>query len=183
MTFEALLLLAIALSMDAFAVSICGGIVLPAKDRARSGIKFGAWFGFFQALMPIIGFYIGSSFAHIIKAYDHWVAFILLCYLGVNMLREASADVSDFKSYDVKQMLLLAIATSIDALAVGVTLAFLKVNILFAAGTIGCVTFAFSFCGCVFGSAIGGLWKKKAEMAGGIVLILIGLNILWEHFH
>ena len=176
-----IILLAVGLAMDAFAVSICGGITIPAFSRVKGGIKFGLWFGFFQALMPLIGYFLGAKFAGEIAAYDHWIAFILLCYLGITMIREANDSCTYVKGYGIKEMTMLAIATSIDALAVGVSFAFLNVDIWSSAFIIGLVTFVISFIGCVFGSAIGTLWKKKAEIAGGLILIIIGLEILYEH--
>ena len=181
MTLLTIFLLAIGLSMDALAVSVCGGVALPAFQRTASGLKFGLWFGAFQALMPVLGYYAASMFQTYIENYDHWVAFLLLVYLGWNMLREAKSSCPIIKSYGVKDMFLLAVATSIDALAVGISFAFLQVNIWQAAVVIGLTTFVFSFVGCTCGTIIGEYGREKAEMAGGIVLIVLGCKILLEH--
>ena len=176
-----LFILALGLSMDAFAVSICKGLGL-GKIRPRHMAIAGAWFGGFQALMPLIGYYLGRFFAEIITAYDHWVAFALLLVIGGKMIWEAmekeQEDVDG--AMDPKTMLLLAIATSIDALAVGVTFAFLEVNILPAVLFIGLTTFVCSALGVKVGSVFGARYKEKAELAGGVVLVLIGLKILLE---
>lgn len=176
-----LFILAVGLSMDAFAVSICKGLSL-GKIRATHMCIAGAWFGGFQALMPLIGYYLGSFFSEIITKYDHWVAFLLLLLIGGNMIKE-SFDRDDEcvdPSMTIRSMFLLAVATSIDALAVGVTLAFLRVHILPAVCFIGVVTFVFSAAGIKIGSIFGTRYKSKAELAGGIVLVCIGLKILME---
>jgi putative Mn2+ efflux pump MntP len=144
-----LLLLAVGLAMDAFAVSICGSLALAPASRFSGALRFGIWFGFFQALMPVVGFFCAIRFRSYIETYDHWIAFILLIYLGINMLREAdAADSCNLKQhYNIREMLTLAVATSIDALAVGVSFAFLDVDIWTAAGLIGLVTFIFSMFG------------------------------------
>ena len=142
-----LLLLSISLAMDAFAVSVCGSMVLTPADRLQGALKFGAWFGFFQFLMPVIGYFAAISFIDYITAYDHWLAFVLLAYLGTNMIRESDESCSIKKSYTVKEMLVLAIATSIDALAVGISLAFLNTNIWLASVMIGVVTFTIAAIG------------------------------------
>lgn len=179
-----LFLIAVGLSMDAFAVSICKGLAtkkVSIKQMATAGI----WFGGFQALMPLIGYLLGSAFSNAINAYDHWIAFILLAIIGGNMIKEAldseeeSDDADD--SFAVKTMFIMAIATSIDALAVGVTFAFLKVNIIAAISFIGVITFLFSFGGVKVGNFFGHKYEKKAEFLGGLILILIGLKILLEH--
>ena len=179
-----LLLLAIGLSMDAFAVSICKGLSVK-KLEVKHALLAGLYFGGFQALMPVIGFFAGSYFADIISSYDHWVVFILLLLIGGNMIRESfdkdEENLND--SFGFKTMLLLAIATSIDALAVGVSFAFLQVNIVMAASFIGVVTFILSAIGIKIGNIFGTRYKSKAELAGGIILILIGLKILLEHLH
>lgn len=176
-----LFILAIGLSMDAFAVSICKGLSL-GKIGLRHMCTAGAWFGGFQALMPFIGYYLGSFFAGIITKYDHWIAFFLLTVIGVNMIKEALEKEEGCvdPSMTVKSMFPLAIATSIDALAVGVTFAFLEVHILSAVCFIGVVTFACSAIGVSIGSIFGARYKSKAEMLGAVVLILIGLKILLE---
>lgn len=175
-----LFILAVGLSMDAFAVSICKGLSLR-KIKAKHMCIAGLWFGGFQALMPLIGYFLGSFFAEMIEQYDHWVAFILLAIIGGNMIKESfGKDENVDSAMDFKSMLLLAIATSIDALAVGVTFAFLQVQIVPAVSFIGVVTFIFSAVGIKIGSLFGTKYKSKAELFGGIVLVLIGLKILLE---
>lgn len=176
-----LFILAIGLSMDAFAVSICKGLSL-CRIQPKHMCIAGAWFGGFQALMPLIGYLIGSIFSEIITKYDHWVAFILLVFIGGNMIKESfekEEDSCDI-SMSAKSMFLLAVATSIDALAVGVTFAFLDVSIVPAVTFIGVVTFVCSAIGVKIGSIFGTKYKSKAELFGGAVLILIGLKILLE---
>lgn len=176
-----LFLLAVGLSMDAFAVSICKGLSL--KDI--SGIhmlKAGLWFGGFQALMPVIGYMAGSLFADKIQNIDHWIAFILLGIIGINMIKESlQEDEPVNASMEAKEMFILAVATSIDALAVGVSLAFMKVSIVWSVAFIGLVTFTFSALGIKVGSIFGAKYKARAEITGGIVLILIGVKILLQH--
>lgn len=175
-----LFILAVGLSMDAFAVSVCKGLSL-GKIKPKHMCIAGAWFGGFQALMPLIGYFLGSFFAEMIEKYDHWVAFVLLAIIGGNMIKESfDKDEKVDSSMDVKSMLLLAIATSIDALAVGVTFAFLQVQIVPAASFIGVITFIFSAVGVKIGSLFGTKYKSKAELFGGIVLVLIGIKILLE---
>ena len=175
-----LFIIAVGLSMDAFAVSVCKGLSLGRINRKHMCIA-GIWFGGFQALMPLIGYFLGSTFSDLITKWDHWIAFILLVIIGGNMVKEAFGDVEEVDaSMTVKSMFLLAIATSIDALAVGVTFAFMKVNILIAVAFIGCITFVCSAVGVKIGSIFGTRYKSKAELFGGIVLILIGLKILME---
>lgn len=175
-----LFILAVGLSMDAFAVSVCKGLSL-GKIKPKHMCIAGAWFGGFQALMPLIGYFLGSFFAEIIEKYDHWVAFVLLAIIGGNMIKESfGKDEKVDSSMDVKSMLLLAIATSIDALAVGVTFAFLQVQIVPAVSFIGVITFIFSAVGVKIGSLFGTKYKSKAELFGGIVLVLIGIKILLE---
>ena len=174
--------LAVGLAMDAFAVSICKGLAqekLSLKHMAIAGL----WFGGFQALMPTIGYFLGSQFRDRITAVDHWIAFILLGFIGVNMIRESldKEEVCPEGNMGVKAMFPLAVATSIDALAVGVTFAFLKVDIIPAITLIGLTTFAFSAAGVKIGSVFGGKYKSAAERAGGIALIIIGTKILLEH--
>ena len=166
--------------MDAFAVSVCKGLSL-GKIKPKHMCIAGAWFGGFQALMPLIGYFLGSFFAEMIEKYDHWVAFVLLAIIGGNMIKESfGKDEKVDSSMDVKSMLLLAIATSIDALAVGVTFAFLQVQIVSAVSFIGVITFIFSAVGVKIGSLFGTKYKSKAELFGGIVLVLIGIKILLE---
>ena len=175
-----LFILAVGLSMDAFAVSVCKGLSL-GKIKPKHMCIAGAWFGGFQALMPLIGYFLGSFFAEMIEKYDHWVAFVLLAIIGGNMIKESfDKDEKVDSSMDVKSMLLLAIATSIDALAVGVTFAFLQVQIVPAVSFIGVITFILSAVGVKIGSLFGTKYKSKAELFGGIVLVLIGIKILLE---
>lgn len=216
-----LFILAVGLSMDAFAVSICKGLALPKINLKSAGIV-GLWFGAFQALMPLIGYLLGVNFREYIVSVDHWIAFILLALIGGNMIKEALSDDNEEESeirnlkrggegtidgYSLelssisptgqialsrqnnelkeilgfKTMLLLAIATSIDALAMGVTFAFLNVNIIPAISFIGIVTFTFSAVGVKIGNVFGLKYKSKAEIVGGIILILLGCKILIEH--
>lgn len=175
-----LFIIAAGLSMDAFAVSICKGLSL-GKIRVRHMCIAGAWFGGFQALMPAIGYILGSTFADLITRWDHWIAFLLLAVIGGNMVKESFGEEETMdSSMTAKTMFLLAVATSIDALAVGVTFAFLKVNIVMAVLLIGCVTFICSAAGVKIGSIFGTKYKSRAELFGGIVLILIGCKILLE---
>ena len=179
-----LFILAVGLSMDAFAVSICKGLAVKRIDMGKAGIV-GLWFGGFQALMPMIGYFLGSRFSNAIQSVDHWVAFILLSLIGANMIREAMSKDEDARrdsgSLSFKTMLMLAVATSIDALAAGITFAFLDVDIALAAGMIGCTTCIISMAGVKVGSVFGTKYKSKAEMTGGVMLILLGLKILLEH--
>ena len=178
-----LLLLAVGLSMDAFAVSICKGLDSKKAD-ANVMVTCGAWFGGFQALMPIIGYFLGSLFAEAIEAIDHWIAFTLLALIGANMIREALSKKEEEVSADlsVKTMFLMAVATSIDALAVGISLAMAgNTNIWLAASLIGVTTFALSAIGVKIGSIFGNRFEKKAEFAGGVILIFLGVRILLQH--
>ncbi|MDO5784702.1 MAG: manganese efflux pump MntP family protein [Eubacteriales bacterium] len=176
-----LFVLAVGLSMDAFAVSVCKGLSVQ-QLRFRHACIAGAYFGGFQALMPLIGFLLGVQFQRYIVSIDHWIAFILLCLIGVNMVIESFKDAEELNaSFSVMTMLPLAVATSIDALAVGVTFAFLQVNIIPAVLFIGCTTFVLSAIGIKVGNLFGARYKGRAELVGGIVLILIGCNILLEH--
>lgn len=181
MGFVELLFLAVGLAMDAFAVSVCKG--LSAKEyRLRHSLTAGAYFGGFQALMPLLGWLLGSQFESVIKSVDHWIAFGLLGLIGANMVREAFGKAEEVNaSFSPKAMLPLAVATSIDALAVGVTFAFLDVNIWLAVALIGGVTFAISAAGVKVGNVFGARFQSKAELAGGIILILLGVKILIEH--
>lgn len=174
--------LAVGLSMDAFAVSICKGLAIH-KVTWRKAAIVGAWFGGFQALMPAIGYTLGIQFREKIVFIDHWIAFILLVLIGVNMIREAcgkEAEKTD-DSLAFREMFVLAVATSIDALAVGVTFAFLSVHILSAVAFIGVVTFCFSMAGVKIGNVFGTKYKAKAELAGGVILVFLGIKILLEH--
>ena len=188
MGFIELFLLAVGLSMDAFAVSICKGLAMKKAD-AKGMATCGIWFGGFQGLMPLLGFFLGTLFAEAIEAFDHWVAFGLLGIIGINMLKEAfekegcdceckenDADLS------VKTMFVMAVATSIDALAVGISLAMAgQVNIWIAIILIGITTFVLSAVGVKVGSIFGGKFEKKAQFAGGVILICLGIKILLEH--
>lgn len=178
-----LLILAVGVSMDALAVAICKGLSIQ-KLKLRHAIIVGLWFGAFQALMPTIGWLLGSAFTELITSIDHWVAFVLLGIIGGNMVREALSRKEDDEvdpSLAFGAMFVLAIATSIDALAVGVTLALLNVNILATVLSIGLCTFIISTIGVKIGNVFGMKFKSKAELLGGVVLILIGLKILLEH--
>lgn len=180
MGFIELFILAIGLSMDAFAVSVCKGLSLR-KINLKHMCIAGAWFGGFQALMPLIGYFLGNVFAHTITKYDHWIAFILLLIIGGKMLQEAFSDEEDLdSSMSIKTMFFLAVATSIDALAVGVTLAVLQVSIIPAVCFIGIITFICSAIGVKIGSLFGTKYKSKAEIFGGIILIAMGAKILLE---
>ena len=190
MGFGELMLLAVGLSMDAFAVSICKGLGMR-KATLKAELTCGVWFGGFQALMPLIGFFLGALFAEAIQAFDHWVAFGLLALIGANMLREAfeKSDGCNCEEADlsVKTMFIMAVATSIDALAVGISLAMAGVpktgpgNIFTAVSLIGLCTFVLSALGVKIGNIFGSRYEKKAEFAGGVILILLGLKILLEH--
>ena len=176
-----LFILAVSLSMDAFAVSVCKGLSLgriSVKHMATAGL----WFGSFQALMPLLGYFLGKTIADIVSKYAHWTAFFLLVFIGGNMLRETlwGDEEQEDSAMDVKTMLLLAIATSIDAFAVGVMFAFLQVSILPAVSFIGLTTFVISAAGVKIGSVFGLKYKKKAQICGGAVLILLGVKILLD---
>ena len=182
MNFIDIFLIGVALSMDAFAVSICKGLSVK-KVGAKHVLTVGVYFGGFQALMPTLGFLLGYRFEGFITNIDHWIAFVLLALIGGNMIREALGEDEDNENDDFsfKAMLPLAVATSIDALAVGISFAFLGVDIVTAALLIGATTFVLSGVGIFVGNIFGSKYKSKAELAGGVVLILIGLKILLEH--
>ena len=176
-----LFLIAVGLSMDAFAVSVCKGLSVR-KIRPIHLLLAGLYFGGFQFLMPVIGWLLGVRFEHLIQSVDHWIAFGLLSVIGLSMIRESRSGAEELNDdFGFRTMLLLAVATSIDALAVGVTFAFLQVRILPAAGLIGLTTFLLSALGIRIGSVFGARFKSGAELAGGVILILIGLKILLEH--
>lgn len=180
-----LFILAVGLSMDAFAVSICKGLSMQ-KVTLKKSLIVGLYFGIFQAGMPLIGYFLATRFADKIIAVDHWVAFVLLGAIGINMIKESRSkreevDCSEAADLSFKTMIILAIATSIDALAVGISLAFLKVDILPAVCFIGIVTLVLSMAGVKIGNIFGTKYQKKAEFAGGFILILIGTKILLEH--
>ena len=176
-----LFLLAISLAMDAFAVAVCGSMVLTPARRYRGALRFGLWFGSFQAMMPLLG-YVGACYLQgCVTDYNHWAAFALLVYLGLAMIKDAGEECSMKESYTVKEMFFLALATSIDALAVGISLAFLRVDICFAACFIGLVTFVLASVGGLVGFRLGRATGKYANICGGVVLISIGIKILVEH--
>lgn len=182
MSLPELFLIAVGLSMDAFAVSICKGLSM-CRFYPHHALIIGMYFGGFQALMPLIGYLLGIRFQEAITAYDHWIAFLLLGIIGYNMIREALSgeEESCDASIAVRDMLVLAVATSIDALAVGVTFAFLRVQILPAVSFIGCTTFLLSIVGVRVGTVFGARYKSRAELAGGGILVLMGVKILVEH--
>lgn len=194
MGFAELFLVAVGLSMDAFAVAICKGLGMPRLDLRQAAV-IAAFFGGFQALMPVAGWLLGVQFESLITPVDHWVAFALLAFIGGKMLfdalrgedeadcacGDAAADAGAASRLDLKEIALLAVATSIDALAVGITFAFLQVDIAPAAGLIGVTTFCLSLAGVAIGHQFGARFEKPATIVGGVVLILIGLKILLEH--
>lgn len=179
-----LFLIAVGLSMDAFAVAICKGLAMKRCTWTKAGIV-GLYFGVFQGGMPLIGYMLGVQFKEVITSVDHWIAFILLGLIGVNMIRESKGSCAECEaeddSLDMKTMLGLAVATSIDALAVGVTFAFLQVEMIPAVSFIGVTTFAISVAGVKIGNLFGSKYKAKAELAGGVILVLMGVKILIEH--
>jgi len=178
-----LLILAIGLSMDAFAVSICKGLAVN-KVKPRHMLITGLWFGGFQALMPLLGYFLGATFEKYVTAIDHYIAFVLLGAIGANMIKEAFSNEEDESNCDFsfKTMFLMAVATSIDALAVGITFALLPdVKIIPAVSFIGIITFSLSALGVKLGNVFGAKYKSKAEFAGGVILILLGIKILLEH--
>lgn len=182
MSLLTLFITAVGLSMDAFAVSVCKGLAMK-KLSWKKAVIIGLWFGGFQALMPTLGYLLGTRFEAYVNAIDHWIAFVLLALIGANMIREALSPDQDEAndSTDLKTMFLLAIATSIDALAVGVTYAFLQVRILPAVSFIGVITLLLSIIGVKIGNVFGLKYKAKAEIFGGVILILMGIKILLEH--
>ena len=182
MSYLELFVIAVGLSMDAFAVSICKGLSVR-RLRPRHNLICGLYFGGFQALMPVIGWLLGRQFESLIKSIDHWIAFALLVLIGANMIREAVRNEEENlnDSFSPKTMLPLAVATSIDALAVGVTFAFLDVSIVPAVSMIGATTFILSAVGVKIGNVFGAKYKSKAELVGGIVLVAMGIKILIEH--
>lgn len=174
-------LIAIGLSMDAFAVSICKGLSVQRLKRKHM-LLAGVYFGGFQMLMPLTGYLLGVQFEHLITSIDHWIAFGLLILIGMNMIKESRSKTEKLDDdFSVKTMGMLAIATSIDALAMGVTFAFLRVDILPAILLIGCTTFIFSATGVKIGHTFGMRYKAKAEFVGGVILVVMGIKILLEH--
>lgn len=182
MDFISIILIAIGLSMDAFAVSVSNGIVLK-KVTALNSIKTGVFFGAFQAFMPILGWFLGNTFCMYIESIDHWLAFGLLSFIGANMIYESlKEEENEYRNPNsTKVLLVMAIATSIDALAVGVSFSMLQANIFIPAIVIGTITFIISSIGVFIGKKVGKLFKKNAEIFGGIILIIIGFNILMHH--
>ena len=177
-----ILLISIGLAMDAFAVSVCKGLAMK-KMSWKKAIIIGLYFGIFQAVMPVIGYFLGTTFEIFITYVDHWVAFILLVGIGINMVKEAFNKKSENRNdnVDMKTMLVLSIATSIDALAIGITFACLKIHIVMPVITIGLITFIISVIGVKIGNRFGDKYGKKAEIMGGVILILLGIKILLEH--
>lgn len=187
MGFVEIFLIGVGLSMDAFAVSVCKGLGMHRVNYAHA-LVIALFFGVFQGLMPVIGWLVGSAFAVYVTAVDHWIAFALLAFVGGKMLWDAfhdegeeEDDETSTQKLDLRELFMLAIATSIDALAVGVTFAFLQVNIVPAITIIGCTTFVISIAGVYVGNVFGSRYKSRAELTGGVILILIGLKILLEH--
>ena len=187
MGFLELFLIGVGLSMDAFAVAICQGLSMT-RIKWGHALTVGLYFGGFQALMPLLGWVLGSQFSGYIQQYDHWVAFILLLLIGGNMIREAlsgeedeAEDAAADGRLDHKKLFLMAIATSIDALATGVTFQLTGTNIWMAISLVGCTTFLFSFLGVKVGSTFGAKYQSKAELIGGVILVLMGVKILLEH--
>ena len=182
MSLFGIIILSIGLGMDAFAVSICKGVSLKKNDLKKS-ITVASYMGIFQALMPVIGYLLGMSFADKITSIDHWLTFSLLVIIGIKMIKDslgAEKEIVNDK-IDFKEMIILAIATSIDALAVGITFAFLNVNLYIAISFIGIITFILCFLGAKIGSIFGDKYEGKAELTGGIILILLGIKIVLEH--
>ena len=177
-----IIVIAIGLAMDAFAVSVCKGLSMKKIDWEKA-IIIAVYFGAFQAIMPVFGYFLGSSFSIFVQKVDHWIAFILLSIIGANMVKESTDNEVEKRNdnVDFKTMVVLAIATSIDALAVGVTFAFFEVNILLAISIIGIITFILSIFGVIIGNKFGDKFQNKAELTGGIILIIIGFKILIEH--
>lgn len=177
-----ILVIAIGVSMDAFAVAICKGLSV-SKLRPSHALKTGLWFGGFQALMPLIGYFAGVRFADVVSSVDHWIAFILLGFIGANMIKESFSreEENHDSDFSFKTMLAMAVATSIDALAVGVSFAFLRVSIWMAVLIIGLMTALFSIAGVRIGNAFGSRYKSLAELVGGVILLLMGIKILIEH--
>ena len=182
MTLFEIVLVGVGLSMDAFAVSICKGLSMK-KLKWKNAVIVGAYFGIFQAIMPLSGYLLGTTFSDLVISIDHWIAFILLAVIGGKMLKEAYSNNEEDENdnFDFKTMLVLAIATSIDALAIGITFAFFEINIIKAISIIGFLTFTISAIGVIIGNKFRHKYQGKAEILGGVILILIGLKILVEH--
>ena len=175
-----ILLISIGMAMDSFAVSVCKGLSIK-KAGIPEGVKCGIYFGGFQALMPVIGYYLGKLFEELIVKIDHWIAFGLLLFIGLSMIKESRESEKVDDKMDVRTMLILAVATSIDALTIGVTLAFINVNIWVVVTSIGVVTFVFSLVGVLIGRRVGSMFGNKAKIIGGVILIYLGVKILLEH--
>ncbi len=175
-------LIAIGLAMDAFAVSVCKGLSMK-NFNLKNAVIIGLYFGIFQAVMPLIGFLLGSTFSELVVSVDHWIAFILLSIIGIKMIKDSLKNEDDDKNdkLNFRTMAILAIATSIDALAIGITFAFFEINIIKAISIIGIITFTISLIGVIIGNKFGDKFQGKAEIVGGGILILIGLKILLEH--
>lgn len=183
MSILSIILTAIGLAMDAFAVSLTIGMSVNNKEKSNIAIKCGIYFGLFQGIMPLLGWLLGIKFTKYIQKVDHWIAFILLCFIGIKMIIDSLKSEEDVeeKEYNNKTFLILAIATSIDALAIGVTFAFLKINIISSVLIIGIITFILSMAAVYLGKIIGNFIKNKAGILGGIILIIMGLKILLQH--
>ena len=177
-----IVVIGIGLAMDAFAVSVCKGLSMK-KINWKKTIIIALYFGLFQAIMPVFGYFLGSAFSSFVQMIDHWIAFILLAIIGGNMIKDSTDDEVEKRNdnVDVKRMVVLAIATSIDALAVGVTFAFFEVNLLLSITIIGVITLVLSILGVIIGNKFGDKFQNRAELTGGIILIIIGLKILLEH--
>lgn len=177
-----IILLSIGLAMDAFAVSVCKGISMKKMDWKKACI-IGLWFGVFQMLMPLLGYFLGSTFESVVTNIDHWIAFILLGVIGVNMIKESFSTETENCNDNIsfKTMFVLAVATSIDALAIGITFAFLQVNLIFALTSIGIITFVMSVIGTKIGNRFGIKYENTAELIGGVILVILGIKILLEH--
>ncbi len=177
-----IMLIGVSLAMDAFAVSICKGLSMK-KMNWKSAVIIALYFGVFQAFMPVLGYLLGTTFSGFVENIDHWIAFILLSIIGGNMIKESFDNEEEKRNdnIDVKTMVILAIATSIDALAVGVTFAFFKTNVVLSVLIIGLITFALSITGVKIGNKFGDKFRNKAELSGGVILIIIGLKILLGH--
>ena len=175
-----ILLISIGMAMDSFAVSVCKGLSIK-KAGIPEGVKCGIYFGGFQALMPVIGYFLGRLFADLIVKIDHWIAFSLLLFIGLSMIKESRETEKVDDKMDVRTMLILAVATSIDALSIGVTLAFIDVNIWVVVTSIGVVTFLFSLVGVLIGRRVGSMLGNRAKIIGGLILIYLGVKILLEH--
>lgn len=182
MSFLEVFIIGIGLAMDAFAVSVCKGLAMK-KIKIKNMLKIGLYFGFFQAMMPVIGYFMGIQFQGKVERFDHWIAFVLLGIIGLNMIREVLANDEEIQNDNLsfKEMIILAIATSIDALTIGITFAFLEINIWISVAIIGIVTFILSVIGVKIGNVFGARYEKISKVIGGIILITMGVKILLEH--